>query len=54
MLQQKQMALGLGLNIVSEIMIAQNGTIVFPENGDIDLPQELQDGAVVMLAFSKE
>jgi len=50
----KTNGLGLGLNIVSEIMIAQNGTIVFPENGDIDLPQELQDGAVVMLAFSKE
>ena len=50
----KANGLGLGLNIVSEIMIAQNGTVVFPENGDIDLPQELQDGAVVMLAFSKE
>lgn len=46
--------LGLGLNIVSEIMIAQKGKIVFPEKGDIDLPQEFQDGAVVMLAFSKE
>ena len=46
--------LGLGLNIVNEIMIAQNGTIIFPENGDIDLPQEFQNGATVMLAFSKE
>lgn len=27
----KTNGLGLGLNIVSEIMIAQNGTIVFPE-----------------------
>lgn len=46
--------LGLGLNIVNEIMIAQNGTLIFPETGDIDLPQEFQNGAVVMLAFSKE
>ncbi len=46
--------LGLGLNIVSEIMLAQNGAIIFPENGDVDLPEEFKEGAVVMLAFSKE
>ena len=46
--------LGLGLNIVNEIMIAQNGTIFFPARGDIDLPLEFQDGAAVVLAFSKE
>lgn len=46
--------LGLGLNIVSEIMLAQNGTIIFPEDGDVDLPEEFIDGAIVMLAFSKE
>ena len=50
----KTSGLGLGLNIVSEIMLAQNGSIVFPENGDIDLPEDLQDGAVVVLAFSRE
>lgn len=46
--------LGLGLNIVSEIMLAQNGTLIFPGDGDVDLPAEFVDGAVVMLAFSKE
>lgn len=46
--------LGLGLNIVSEIMAAQNGTIIFPEKGDVDLPQDFQSGATVMLAFAKE
>lgn len=50
----KTNGLGLGLNIVSEIMLAQHGTIIFPEKGDINLPQNFQDGAVVMLAFSKE
>ena len=50
----KTSGLGLGLNIVSEIMLAQNGSIVFPENGDIDLPEDMQDGAVVVLAFSRE
>lgn len=46
--------LGLGLNIVSEIMLAQNGRIIFPENGDIELPWEFQNGATVVLAFAKE
>lgn len=46
--------LGLGLNIVNEIMISQNGTLIFPEIGDVDLPQEFCEGAVVMLAFLKE
>ena len=50
----KTSGLGLGLNIVSEIMLAQNGSIVFRENGDIDLPEDMQDGAVVVLAFSRE
>ena len=35
-------------------MIAQGGTIIFPEVGDIDIPEEFQDGAVVVLAFAKE
>lgn len=46
--------LGLGLNIVSEIMTAQNGRIIFPDKGDIKLSKEFQNGAVVMLAFPKE
>lgn len=46
--------LGLGLNIVNEIMLAQNGTIIFPEKGDVTLPDEFIDGAVIMLAFAKE
>lgn len=46
--------LGLGLNIVNEIMIAQGGTVVFPQVGDVEMPEEFQHGAVVMLAFAKE
>lgn len=46
--------LGLGLNIVNEIMLAQNGTIIFPEYGDVSLPKEFNYGAVIMLAFAKE
>ena len=50
----KSDGLGLGLNIVNEIMLSQNGTIAFPESGDISLPSEFQNGAIVALAFKKE
>ena len=51
---QKTNGLGLGLNIVNEIMLAQNGKIIFPEKGDISLPCEYADGAVTVLAFRLE
>ncbi len=50
----KTNGLGLGLNIVNEIMIAQGGTVIFPQIGDIELPEEYKTGAVVILAFAKE
>ena len=51
---QKTNGLGLGLNIVNEIMLAQNGKIVFPDRGDIDLPDEYAGGAITVLAFKLE
>ena len=51
---QKTNGLGLGLNIVNEIMLAQNGKIIFPEKGDISLPREYADGAATVLAFRLE
>ena len=51
---QKTNGLGLGLNIVNEIMLAQNGKIVFPDRGDIDLPNEYAGGAITVLAFKLE
>ena len=35
-------------------MIAQGGTVIFPQIGDIELPEEYKTGAVVILAFAKE
>lgn len=32
--------MGLGLNIVNEIMISQGGTLAFPECGDVELPKK--------------
>lgn len=50
----KTNGLGLGLNIVNEIMLAQGGTVVFPQVGDIEMPKEFQNGAAIILAFAKE
>lgn len=50
----KNNGIGLGLNIVNEIMLAQNGELVFPRKGDVSLPKEYEHGAVTLLAFKKE
>jgi nitrogen fixation/metabolism regulation signal transduction histidine kinase len=42
--------MGLGLYIVSEVMRVNKGRLVFPADGDIDLPKKI-DGAVVALQF---
>lgn len=47
----KPSGMGLGLNIVNEIMISQGGTLEFPQKNDIDLPKEFENGAVVALVF---
>lgn len=42
--------MGLGLYIVSEVMRINHGRLVFPDDGDVDLPKGL-DGAVVGIQF---
>lgn len=49
----KPSGMGLGLNIVNEIMISQGGTLLFPDNGDVCLPEEFRTGAVVALVFKE-
>lgn len=49
----KSGGMGLGLNIVNEIMLSQNGTLAFPDYGDIDLPKDYQNGAIVALVFKE-
>jgi signal transduction histidine kinase/anti-sigma regulatory factor (Ser/Thr protein kinase) len=46
--------IGLGLNIVNEIMLSQQGLLMFPDVGDVDLPDEFKYGAVIALSFKKE
>jgi len=48
--------MGLGLHIVSEVMKAHNGLIIFPENNESDtynVPPEFRSGAIIILAFKK-
>ena len=45
--------MGLGLYIADEIMKAHKGKLIFPEKGDISLPDEI-DGAVVGLLFRRD
>jgi len=44
---------GLGLHITNEIMLAQNGRLIFPDYGDFELPSEFKSGATIVLAFKK-
>jgi len=42
--------MGLGLYIVSEVMRVNHGRLIFPDDGDVALPRNM-DGAVVALQF---
>jgi C4-dicarboxylate-specific signal transduction histidine kinase len=44
--------MGLGLYIVSEVMRVTKGSLTFPEDGELDLPREV-DGAIVALQFAE-
>jgi nitrogen fixation/metabolism regulation signal transduction histidine kinase len=45
--------MGLGLYIVDEVMAVNKGRLLFPIDGDIDLPSDI-DGAVVALQFEEK
>ncbi|MGV8120413.1 MAG: ATP-binding protein [Candidatus Xenobiia bacterium LiM19] len=47
---RKSDGMGLGLHITDEIMKSHNGRLLFPEHGDIGLPDEFS-GAIVLLEF---
>ncbi len=52
---QKNGGIGLGLNIVNEVMISHNGLLEFPEASEIvEIPKEFEKGAIVTLNFKEE
>ena len=50
---RKPDGMGLGLYLVNESMAKQDGWLVFPEIGDVELPEDI-DGAIVGLVFRVE
>jgi len=46
--------MGLGLHIAKEVMLAHRGNLIFPEEGELTIPQEFKNGAMIGLAFRKE
>jgi len=47
----KSGGIGLGLHIVSEIIEAQNGKLIFPEPDDYEIPDEFKNGAILVMSF---
>jgi len=46
--------MGLGLHIVSEVMGAQGGKLIFSDDGKIAVPKDYRTGAILALDFKKE
>jgi hypothetical protein len=49
----KPNGIGLGLHISNEIMLAQKGKLIFPNEGDFVVPNEFKNGATIVFALKK-
>lgn len=49
----KQDGIGLGLHIASEVLLAQNGLIRFPDFNDLSIPTDYQNGAIIVFSLKK-
>lgn len=45
--------MGLGLHLAFEVMNGQKGELIFPEDNEIEVPNEFRKGAKLLLAFRK-
>ncbi len=52
-ISDKPEGMGLGLHLVEVMMIGLKGKLIFPQKGDIEMPEEFQKGAKIILAFKK-
>ena len=49
----KQDGIGLGLHIANEVLLAQNGLIRFPDFNDLEIPDDYQNGAIIVFSIKK-
>jgi signal transduction histidine kinase len=49
----KDEGMGLGLHITNQIMKVMDARMVFPESGDYNIPQEFNNGAIIILQFKE-
>lgn len=49
----KQDGIGLGLHIASEVLLAQDGLIRFPDFSDLSIPVDYRNGAIVVFSLKK-
>jgi signal transduction histidine kinase len=52
-ISKKEDGMGLGLHLVEEIMNTIDGKLIFPNNNDLDLPEQYKEGAAIILAFKE-
>lgn len=52
-ISKKEDGMGLGLHLVEEIMNTIGGKLIFPDNNDLDLPEQYREGAAIILAFKE-
>ena len=45
--------IGLGLHIANEILVAQKGTLKFPEFDDVSIPLDYKNGAIIVFCLKK-
>lgn len=51
-ISKKDDSMGLGLYIIDETMKLHKGQVIFPDKGDVAVPDEFQDGAIIQLKFN--
>jgi hypothetical protein len=52
-ISDKPEGMGLGLHLVEVMMLGLKGRLIFPQEYDVEMPEEFQKGAKIILAFKK-
>jgi hypothetical protein len=52
-ISDKPEGMGLGLHLVEVMMLGLKGKLLFPQEYDVEMPEEFQKGAKIILAFKK-